>query len=138
MPAEDLYHPAVRTALEKEQWTITAEHLSVRFLGIQLWIDLAADRVIAAERGQEKIAVEVKSFLNTSVLSEFHAALGQYLNYRAGLASQDPERVLYLAVPEDVYRSFFQAPFGQFAIAQYQLKLLVYHVKRQEIIEWLH
>lgn len=138
MPAQDVYHPVVRNALTKEQWNITTEHLQVRFLGIQLWIDIAAERVMAAERGEEKIAVEVKSFLNSSIISEFHDALGQYLNYRLGLADQEPERVLYLAVPEDIYRSFFQTPFGQLAIRHYALKLLVYNIKREEIVEWLH
>jgi hypothetical protein len=46
-------------------------------------IDLAAEKLIAAEREGEKIAVEVKSFLErSSAISEFHTALGQFINYR--------------------------------------------------------
>ncbi|MBV7338119.1 hypothetical protein KFU94_59815 [Chloroflexi bacterium TSY] len=60
-----------------------------------------------------------------------------YLNYRLGLAEQEPDRTLYLAVPEDVYRSFFQSPFGQFAIDHYKLKLVAYNIAREEIVEWL-
>ena len=137
MPAQDLYHPVVRNALEKDGWDVTDDPLLVRFLGVQLWIDLGAERVIAAERGSRKIAVEIKSFLDSSVVSDFHNALGQYLNYRTALADQDPERVLYLAVPETVYRTFFQSPFGQFSTEHYQLKLLVYSIQQQEVVEWL-
>ena len=42
-------------------------------------------QVLAAEKGIEKIVVEVKSFLNESLITDFHNALGQYLNYKTGL-----------------------------------------------------
>ncbi|MEB3229940.1 MAG: element excision factor XisH family protein [Leptolyngbyaceae bacterium] len=43
-------------------------------------IDLAAETLIAAVRQQEKIAVEGKSFIASSNISDFHTALGQFLN----------------------------------------------------------
>jgi hypothetical protein len=52
-------------------------------------------RFIAAERNGQKIAVEVKSFIGTSTISEFHTALGQLINYRYALEVQEPQRVLY-------------------------------------------
>ncbi len=56
-------------------------------------IDLAAEKLIAAERENEKIAVEVKSFLEkSSAISEFHTALGQFINYRGALRRREPER----------------------------------------------
>ncbi len=70
-------------------------------------IDLGAERIIIAERAQEKIAVEVKSFLAPSAIGEFHTALGQFLNYRAVLQLQQPNRLLYLAVTSEIYQSFF-------------------------------
>jgi hypothetical protein len=45
---------------------------------------------------ERKIAVEIKSFLNTSVITDFHAALGQFLNYRLALQMTESERILYL------------------------------------------
>lgn len=64
-------------------------------------IDLGAERLLAAEREGEKIAVEVKSFLaHTSAISTFHTALGQFINYRAALRQEEPNRALYLAVPD--------------------------------------
>ncbi|NUM46620.1 MAG: XisH family protein [Anaerolineales bacterium] len=137
MPAKDKYHLAVRVALEKEGWVITHDPLYVRFLDKELWIDLAAERVIAAEKQGQKIAIEIKSFLGSSVLSEFHEALGQFINYRAVLLEKEPERVLYLAVPVDTFDAFFNAPFGEFAIRSFQLRLLVYRASRQEIVQWI-
>ncbi|GBE92581.1 fatty-acid oxidation protein subunit alpha [Nostoc cycadae WK-1] len=64
---------------------------------------MGAERLIAAQRDQEKIAVEIKSFLAPSNLSEFHTALGQFLNYRIVLREKQPERELYLAVNLETY-----------------------------------
>ncbi|QFS50293.1 fatty-acid oxidation protein subunit alpha [Nostoc sphaeroides CCNUC1] len=63
--------------------------------------------MLAAERGKEKIAVEIKTFLSDSPLTDYHAALGQFLNYRLALEIIDPTRVLYLAVPMGAYEAFF-------------------------------
>lgn len=63
MPARDIFHDAVRTALEKDGWVITADPL-ILVVGIRsVFVDLGAEKLIAAERGTEKIAVEIKSFL---------------------------------------------------------------------------
>ena len=66
MSARDLFHQAVRTALEKEQWLITDDPLEVELEDTTLKIDLGAERLIAAEKGEEKIAVEIKSFASNS------------------------------------------------------------------------
>ena len=66
---------------------------------------------MAAEKEERKIAVEIKSFLNNSVLTDFHVALGQFLNYRLALQMSESNRTLYLAVPFDTFDSFFQERF---------------------------
>ena len=96
-------------ALVKEQWSITADPLKIKIDGVKLEIDLAAEKVIAAEREGHKIAVEIKSFLNTSAITDFHAALGQVFNYRLALQMTEPDRVLYLAVPLETFASFFRS-----------------------------
>ncbi len=83
---------------------------------VKLEIDLAADKVVAADRAGQKIAVEIKSFLNPSAITDFHAALGQFLNYRLGLQMTESDRPLYLAVPIDTYNTFFQQRFIQEAV----------------------
>ena len=42
------------------------------------------------------------------------------------LSQKEPEREIYLAVPEDIFDSFFETPFGLLAITEYKLKLLIY------------
>ena len=103
MAAKDLFHEAVRRGLEKDQWTITDDPLELEWEEVKVKIDLAAERLIAAERGEEKIAVEIKSFIGTSAISDFHTALGQFLNYRIMLEVNEPDRLLYLAVPVEAY-----------------------------------
>jgi hypothetical protein len=61
---------------------VTDDPLELELEEITVKIDLGAERLIAAERGEEKIAVEIKSFIGTSAINDFHTALGQFLNYR--------------------------------------------------------
>lgn len=137
MPAKDIYHRAVRSALEKEGWQVTDDPLSIKYEEVPLYVDLGAERLIAAERGLEKISVEVKCFLSDSAISEFHTALGQYLNYRMVLSEIQPERTLYLAVPLDAYESFLSRRFAQKEIATHSLKLMVYNPEEKETVLWM-
>ncbi len=93
MSAKDIVHDAVKQALIKDGWTITHDPLFIRIKGVQMYIDLGA------ERNGEKIAIEIKSFQGESAINEFHSALGQSLNYRQALSDQDPVREVYLAIP---------------------------------------
>lgn len=136
MSAKDLFHEAVRRGLEKDQWIITDDPLQLEWEEVKVKIDLAAERLIAAERGEEKIAVEIKSFIGTSAISDFHTALGQFLNYRIMLELNEPERLLYLAIPLETYETFFQSQFAQMIINRYQLKLIVYEPVTEEIVQW--
>jgi len=136
MAARDLFHDAVKKALQKEEWEITADPLIVKIQGVKFEIDLAAEKILAAEKLGQKIAVEIKSFLNNSAITDFHLALGQFLNYRLALQIKEPDRTLYLAVPFDTFDSFFQEPFIQEAVNVYQLKLVVYDPQQEVIVEW--
>jgi len=136
MAAKDLFHNAVKQALLKEQWIITADPLTIKIEGIKFEIDLAAEKVLAAEKAGQKVAVEVKSFLSNSALTDFHAALGQFLNYRLALQMTEPDRILYLAVPVETYNVFFQERFVQEAVKQYSLKLIIYAPIQEEIVSW--
>lgn len=135
--AKDIFHEAVRRSLEKEQWIITNDPLELEWEEVLVKIDLGAERLIAAHRGSEKIAVEIKSFVSTSAISDFHTALGQFLNYRIMLEVNEPERLLYLAVPLEAYQTFFQSRLAQVAIKRHQLKLIVYEPIAEEIVQWI-
>ncbi|MEO1623038.1 MAG: XisH family protein [Cyanobacteria bacterium J06632_3] len=137
MSKRDTFHVAVKRALEKDGWTITADPLWAEAGGIGVAIDLAADRLIAADRDGERIAVEVKNFLaSASAISEFHTALGQFLNYRAVLALDSPDRELFLAVPVGAYKTFFQLPIPRQQIEDFEVSLLVYDPIKESIVLW--
>lgn len=137
MSAKDLFHEVVKNALTKEQWIITDDPLKLKFGEVNFQIDLGAEKVLAAEKAGEKIAVEIKSFLNPSAITDFYAALGQFLSYRLGLEAIEPERLLYIAVPVDAYETFFQLDFTQIALKKYQVPLIVYSPKQEVIVKWI-
>jgi len=136
--AKDIFHNVVKTALQKDGWIITHDPLYLRLGDDPMRIDLGAERLIVAERDQEQIAVEVKSFLAPSAISEFHTALGQYLNYRAVLQLQQPHRKLYLAVSIDIYRNFFRRDLPQLSMQVYQLKMIVFDPVNEVILQWIN
>ncbi|MEL6461032.1 MAG: XisH family protein [Cyanobacteria bacterium J06621_15] len=139
MSARDKFHESVKKGLQKEEWVITHDPLRLEFSEEdEVRIDLGAERLLAAKKKDEKIAVEIKSFLSDSALSDFHLALGQFLNYRLVLKEQDKERILYLAVPTYAYESFFQRDLPKAVIKQYQLKLIVYDPVEEVIIKWIN
>jgi hypothetical protein len=77
--AKDKFHNAVKNALIKEEWTITDDSLFLQFGGVDLFVDLGAEKMIARQKDNRRIAVEIKSFLGASLISEFHTALGQLM-----------------------------------------------------------
>jgi len=135
--AKDTFHEAVKQALQKEHWVITDDPLRFKFGNVNFQVDLGAERLVAAERAGEKIAIEIKSFLNPSAITDFYSALGQFLSYRLALAVTEKERVLYLAVPLDAYQTFFQFEFTQTAVKQYQVLLIVYDPANEVIVQWI-
>lgn len=134
---KDRFHDVVRTALEKEGWKITADPYEINVDDVDFEIDLAAEQLLAAEREGRKVAVEVKSFISPSNVSEFHTALGQFLNYRDALEKIEPDRQLYLAIRVPIYESFFQRRFIASAVERYQLRLVIYDVRQEVINRWL-
>ncbi|MBN3895299.1 MULTISPECIES: XisH family protein [unclassified Nostoc] len=137
MSAKDIFHNTVKVALEKDGWKITHDPLFFKLSEqIRIKIDLGAQKLISAEKNELKIAVEVKSFIGVSAISEFHTAIGQFLNYRVALEQKDSERVLYLAISQDIYQEFFIDSFIQSVLERYEIKLFVFHVQKQEIVLW--
>lgn len=137
MSAKDVFHNAVRLALEKDGWTITDDPLFIKVTPrTEFFIDLAAEKLLTAEKEEYKIAVEVKSFIGRSTISEFHLAVGQFLNYQLALEQIKSKLILYLAVPVDTYEGFFPDEFVQQAVERYHLKLLIFHPVKKEIVLW--
>lgn len=136
MPAHDIFHDEAKHAFEKDGWIITHEHLFIQSGGVDMYIDLGAEHLMAAQKAHRKIAVEVKSFVGASMISEFHNAVGQYIDYRIALEDEEPDRELHLAVPTDIYASFFQLPFAQRVIRSNHIHVVVFDVKQEVLVSW--
>jgi len=136
MPVRDNFHDIVKKALIREGWKITHDPYFMRYGDAEFYIDLGGEKILAAEKEGRKIAVEIKSFLADSVTYEFHAALGQFINYRDVLEETEPDRTLYLAVPADIYDLFLRSRFGQLAIRKNRLRVIVCNVLKEEIEKW--
>lgn len=136
--ARDIFHDTVKTALQKDGWSITHDPYPLRYGIADVYIDLAAEEAIAAEKDGRKIAVEVKSFAGGSTISEFHTALGQFLNYRIAIeVSDEPDRILYLAIPNDTYQMFVRFEPAKTVIERYEIRLIVYNPNQEVIDQWI-
>jgi hypothetical protein len=137
MPARDQYHRLVRAALENDGWTITHDPLRLPFGKRDLFVDLGAERLLAAERENRKIAVEVKSFVGPSEMKNLEQALGQYVLYGGLLSQLEPERLLYLAVTRKTYDSLFREDVGELAQQVVKMRLIIVADEREEVEEWI-
>lgn len=137
MAAKDSYHDLVRKALEDDGWTITDDPYSFSIGKVDFRIDLGAEKLIAAEKGNQKIAVEIKSFIKPSPVQDMHEAVGKYEMYSLALDFKEPERELYLAIPKRAYDNFFQRPFIKEIVKRRQIKLLIYRIDKIEISAWI-
>ena len=136
MPAKDLYHNAVCTALIKDGWTITDDPLILKIGGRSVFVDLGAEKLIAAERGSEKIAVEIKSFLSPSPINDLETAWGQFFLYARLLQRRDPDRRLYLAVSHNTFETLFKEEAGQLLLEEPGFRIIVFDSNTEEIIQW--
>lgn len=102
-------------------------------------MDLGAEKLLAAEKNERRIAVEVKSFIRASPVQDLESALGQYVLYRGLLkeSNNHQERVLYLAIRNLIFQDFFIEKIAQIAIRSNQLKLLVFDANMEEVVQWI-
>lgn len=138
MSAKDLYHDAVIAALQTDGWLITHDPLHLKVGERDLLVDLGAEKpLIGASKGTEKIAVEIQSFLSLSPVADLQQALGQYTMYRLALVEQQPDRPLYLAVPEEVYNGILSEPLGQLVMIGVNIRLLLFEPDLRKVIRWI-
>lgn len=136
MTARDTIHDAVRDALVKDGWSITADPFKIEYGGVRLYADLAADRPLAAERQGREIVVEVKSFLGASPIHDLELALGQYQLYRTLLELMGVRRELFLAVPVTAHSGIFARPAIREVLDRSGVALLVVDPETREVVTW--
>lgn len=135
--ARDKIHEIVKRALLKDGWTITDDPLVLLPGEDDISVDLGAEKVIIAEKGSERIAVEVKTFDQPSIIYEFHRAIGQYFDYETALMVADENRTLFLAVPNSVYPKFQESRVISASIQRVRMKLILIDIQKEEIEQWL-
>jgi hypothetical protein len=135
--AKDIYHDTVRTALEKDGWTITDDPLTLRIGLRDVFVDLGAQKLLAAEREGQKIAVEIKSFVSQSPVKDWENALGQYILYLKILSTLEPDRTLYLAIRREIYVSFFSEEIVQVVLADGLIKIIVFDPIQEVVTQWI-
>lgn len=137
--AKDIYHDIVKQALINSGWVITHDPYIIDLPEVRpkQEIDLGAEKIIAAEKETEKIAVEIKSFLNASLVYDFHQALGQFLLYIIGLKIKDPDRQLFLAIPVFAHKYFENMQLIQLAIEKYSVSIIVFNPEDKSIEKWI-
>lgn len=137
MPAKDIYHDTVKNALIKDGWTITDENLRLPWGGTDAYVDIAAEKIFVAEKAGRKIAVEVKSFIGKSNLTELEKAVGQFIIYRLAMRRIDTERELFLAVEQEIYNEFLVNPDVIELVESEKMKILIFDAVREEIVRWM-
>jgi hypothetical protein len=138
MSAKDLYHNHVVNALQKDGWTITHDPLTIPYGKTELLVDIGAERLLAAERDGQRIAVEVKSFLKPSLIQDLKEAIGQFVLYSDAIADfpQEADRTLYLAIREETYNEIFRNEPGQRLLQRGRVRLVVFDPVQEVIVLW--
>ena len=135
--ARDFFHEIVKKALIKDGWRITHDPFTLhsRKEG-GLSTDIGAEKVILAENGLTKIAVEVKSFIHMSILHEFLKASGQYMSYSKIIRKNEPIRLLYVAMPTFVYYRLIKYDWVVEVMTDLNMKVILYSSEKEIIEEW--
>jgi hypothetical protein len=137
MPARDRYHDQVRNALVQDGWTITHDPLRLRWGAKDMYVDLGAEQLLAAEKGPRTIAVEIKSFIGLSEMEELERAIGQYVVYHDVLSRIEPNRELFVAISEEVYVDLFEEPIGRLMLENHRVRLVVFDPETEVIRQWV-
>jgi hypothetical protein len=136
MPAKDIYHDNCKNALIKDGWTITHDPYTLSFGQRNVFVDLGAERLIAAEKSHEKIAVEIKCFRSASDIHDLENAVGQYVFYRSLIKRLEPTRQLFLAIPKNVFFSTLEEPIAKPVIEDLKIAFIAFDPQQEVIVKW--
>jgi hypothetical protein len=147
VPQRDTIHDIVKQALINDGWEITDDPFVIPYGKRFLYVDLGAtgantpdqieEKIIGAKCGDRQIAVEIKDFRRRSEIADLEQALGQYVLYGLLLNRIAPEREMYLAIAEEVYRTLFSEPIGEVVITDLPLQLIVVNLENEEVQQWI-
>ena len=75
--------------------------------------------------------------MGRSDVDDLEKALGQYILYHDILTQREPDRVLYLAVHEEVFSGIFEEAIGRLLLENQRVKLLVFDRREEVILRWI-
>jgi hypothetical protein len=136
MPAIDKCEPAVIRALEKVGWIVKERPYPILISDEEaeyLFADLLMQKL---QNRDEIIVIEVKCFTQKSKINELYTAVGQYQAYRDTLAWNHLDISVYLAIPEEEYRTLLRLPGIKYFIEHTGVKWILVSIAKEEIIEW--
>jgi hypothetical protein len=136
MPARDIYHATVKEALLKDGWNVTDNPFKLRMGSRDLFVDLAINKLIIANKDNQAVLVEIKSFTNLSPVADLEQALGQYIIYRNILEKQEISAKLYMAIRQDTYTNIFSEPLGVLVTERNNINLLIFDPYQEIIVLW--
>lgn len=139
MAAKDLYHNIVVGALRKDGWIITDDPFTITFGSRDVFVDIGAEQTtIGAFKEGKQLAIEIKSFINQSAITDLHRAIGQFVMYEVLLDELKITREVYVAVPKSSYNGIFMEEIGQLMIRRQKIKLLIFDVETASIVQWIN
>lgn len=72
-----------------------------------------------------------------SFITALYEAVGKYVIYRNVLKIRDPERVLFLAIPEVIYKRFFEEIIVQGVLEEENFNMVIYNQHTKAISQWI-
>ena len=75
--------------------------------------------------------------MGLSRVNDLEKALGKYILYYDIMQELEPERLLYLAITQDVFEDIFQQPIGQILLNNQRFRLIIFHAKQEVICQWI-
>ena len=136
MAKKDKYHEQVKRALIKDGLTITHDPYKVKWGSPTFQVDLGAEKLLAAEKGTKKIAVEVKSFINPSFFTAFYEAVGKFSSYQEAIENREPDRELFVGVPRKIFDSYFEELVVKAVVKKSNMHLVIYDPEEEIIVQW--
>lgn len=75
--------------------------------------------------------------MGDSLIYDFHGALGQLLVYQVNMELQEPDRVLYLAIPRPAFERMSRQQIFEVVAQRYAVNFLVYDPIEKSIVTWI-
>jgi len=74
--------------------------------------------------------------VHISILHDFLLAVGQYYVYKTILSKSEPNRTLYVALPDFIYNRIIKYEWAQEVVRNLSMKFILYDTNQKSITIW--